>query len=124
MNAALCLLMMNSTFKYALISLTIIVGLYFVAINSFIFCDFTHLLEAKANIDIELLAESVKLYESENGVFPTALDELQGSFINKIPRDPWGNEYQYLSNGSDVIIFSHGDLSKEQFFYQIENKKT
>ncbi|RBP44822.1 type II secretion system protein GspG [Arenicella xantha] len=116
--------MMKSISKYVLISAAIIGGLYFVAIGSFNFCDFTHLFEAKAKIDIKILSESVQRYESENGFFPKVLDALEGSYLNKIPQDPWGNEYHYISNESDVIIFSYGDLSKEQFFYQIENKKT
>jgi general secretion pathway protein G len=48
-------------------------------------------------------------YEVDNGSYPKALADLlqaprqarnwRGPYLDKIPQDPWGNEYQYAQPG-------------------------
>ena len=83
----------------------------------------------KARVDIQSLETAVKLYNLDNGNYPTTEQGLQalieppatgtlpknwreGGYLEKgkIPEDPWGNEYVYLSPGShgDFDIISYG----------------
>ncbi len=81
---------------------------------------------ARADIDAHL-ATALKLYELDNGNFPTSsqgLDALlsqpttspvpqnwNGPYIERRPVDPWGREYQYRSPGNhrtDYDLYSEG----------------
>jgi len=79
---------------------------------------------AKADIDVNI-PTALKLYELDNGVFPTTEEGLnalrsaptsavdwQGPYLEKKPLDPWGREYQYRSPGThrtyDYDLFSLG----------------
>ena len=67
-----------------------------------------------AGADVKLnLATALKLYEMDNGVFPTTeegLDALlaapgsakhwKGPYLDKKSMDPWGHAYQYRSPGT------------------------
>ena len=89
---------------------------------------------AVAKSDIQsLLPIALKLYELDNGNFPTTsqgLDALlqkptaspvpqnwNGPYIEKAPTDPWGNSYQYASPGEhrpDYDLSSKGKDSKKE----------
>ena len=81
---------------------------------------------AKADIDSHL-ATALKLYELDNGSFPTTSQGLQallaqptaspipenwnGPYVEKDPMDPWGNPYIYTSPGRhrpDYDLYSKG----------------
>ena len=87
---------------------------------------------AKADIDAHL-ATALKLYELDNGNFPTTtqgLDALlskpsttplpsnwNGPYIERRPIDPWGRPYVYISPGDhrqDYDLFSHGKDEKNK----------
>ncbi|GJL81002.1 MAG: type II secretion system protein G [marine bacterium B5-7] len=68
----------------------------------------------KAQSDIQALTNALKLYKLDNFKFPTTdlgLESLvenpgagarnwkEGGYIDRLPKDPWGNPYQYLSPG-------------------------
>ena len=72
--------------------------------------------QVKAKMDIATLETALKLYKLDNGIYPSteqgleALVELpsigqlpkkwrEGGYLEKrkIPRDPWDNDYVYLS---------------------------
>ena len=63
---------------------------------------------AKAKSDIRALSSSVKLYKLDNFKYPTGLNELVSGgakgrgYLDKVPKDPWGNEYQYAHPGSNL----------------------
>ncbi|MGK0438622.1 MAG: hypothetical protein ACJATK_001572 [Paracoccaceae bacterium] len=116
--------MIKPVFKFALISTGILASAYLVFINLFIVCDMSSLVQHKVKIDIEMLSSSVELYEKDNGIYPSVLDQLKGEYVKKIPQDPWGNRYLYINNGSKFIILSHGDPSNDQAIYQISLKET
>jgi general secretion pathway protein G len=83
----------------------------------------------KARIQIESVETSLQLYKLDNGYYPTTEQGLQalveapavgqlprawreGGYMEKgkIPKDPWGNEYVYLSPGvnGDYDLSSYG----------------
>ncbi|HEU4851578.1 MAG TPA: type II secretion system major pseudopilin GspG [Telluria sp.] len=80
-----------------------------------------------ARTDITKLKTALQLYKLDNQRYPTTEQGLQalvvkpttgpaangwkgGGYIEKLPNDPWGNPYQYLSPGihSEADIFSWG----------------
>ena len=82
---------------------------------------------AKAKQDIRQLESALELYKLDNFNYPSTqqgLDALvskpsgdpqpknykQGGYIKSLPKDPWGNPYQYLSPGvkGEVDIFTLG----------------
>ncbi len=85
--------------------------------------------QAKARIQIESIETALKLYKLDNGSYPTTEQGLQalveppevgelaeswreGGYLEKgkIPKDPWGEEYVYLSPGTqgDFDLMSYG----------------
>jgi general secretion pathway protein G len=82
---------------------------------------------AAAKVDIATLMQALKLYKLDNQRYPTTEQGLQalitkptagpaangwkaGGYLEKMPKDPWGNPYQYLSPGvhGEVDVFSFG----------------
>lgn len=70
--------------------------------------------ESKAKADIATLSTQLRLYETDNGKFPTqeeGLNALIPKYIDKAQKDPWGNDYVYRipgQNGRDFDLFSMG----------------
>jgi general secretion pathway protein G len=80
-----------------------------------------------AKQDIASLMQALKLYRLDNLRYPTTEQGLQalvtrpttaplppnwkgGGYIERLPKDPWGNPYQYLNPGlhGDIDVFSYG----------------
>lgn len=88
--------------------------------------DDARVLQAKQ--DISTMLGALKMYKLDNLRYPTTEQGLQAlitkptsgpaangykseGYISKLPKDPWGNPYQYMSpglKGGDVDIFSYG----------------
>ena len=85
--------------------------------------------QVKAQLDIQNLETALKLYKLDNGSYPATEQGLQalvekpetgsvpgkwkdGGYLEKgrVPKDPWGNEFVYLSPGlkGDFDIISYG----------------
>ncbi|MCD4763547.1 MAG: type II secretion system major pseudopilin GspG [Desulfobacterales bacterium] len=85
--------------------------------------------QVKARLDIASLETAIKLYKLDNGMYPGTEQGLQalvaqpetgtlakkwrkGGYLekNRVPKDPWGNEYIYLCPGvnDDYDIISYG----------------
>ena len=85
--------------------------------------------QVKARLDIQNLETALKLYKLDNGLYPTTEQGLQalvekpetgtvpikwkqGGYLEKgrVPKDPWSNEFVYLSPGlkGDFDIISYG----------------
>lgn len=85
--------------------------------------------QLKAKLQIESLETSLKLYKLDNGTYPTTDQGLQalieapssgalpqkwreGGYLEKgrLPKDPWGGEFVYLSPGvhGDYDLISYG----------------
>lgn len=85
--------------------------------------------QVKARVDIQAFETALKLYKLDNGTYPTTEQGLnaliqppdtgkpaknwrEGGYMekNKIAKDPWGNDFVYLSPGlhGDYDIISYG----------------
>jgi general secretion pathway protein G len=75
----------------------------------------------KAKADLKELEQGLHLYKLDNGSYPTtdqglaALVQKPSSgpqprkynaegYVQKIPEDPWGNHYVYLSDGQQFVL--------------------
>jgi general secretion pathway protein G len=82
---------------------------------------------AAAKVDISTLMQALKLYKLDNQRYPTTEQGLvsltakptsgpaangwkAGGYVEKLPKDPWGNAYQYMAPGihGEVDLFSLG----------------
>lgn len=82
--------------------------------------------------DVDILAETLQRYHEDVGHYPSTSAGLkvirtrdpiddpdnkwngpyllfaQRKYVNNVPVDPWGNEYQYTSDGQSFTILSYG----------------
>lgn len=77
--------------------------------------------------DVGAILQSLKLYRLDNGFYPSTDQGLgalvqrptsnpapanwkQGGYLDRLPKDPWGSDYQYLNPGvkSEIDVFSLG----------------
>lgn len=82
---------------------------------------------SKAKADIQALEAALTIYRIDNSRFPTTEQGLQalvqkpndpaiknwkaGGYLERISKDPWGNDYQYAypgTHGKDYDLFSMG----------------
>jgi len=80
-----------------------------------------------AKQDIASLMQALKLYRLDNQRYPTTEQGLQalstkpttplvppnwkpGGYVERLPKDPWGQPYQYLNPGlrGEIDVFSFG----------------
>lgn len=80
-----------------------------------------------ARQDIATLMQALKLYKLDNFAYPTTEQGLPallskpsstpvppnwktGGYIDRLPKDPWGHEFQYLNPGlhGEIDVFSLG----------------
>lgn len=65
----------------------------------------------KAQNDIRTLSSVLGLYKLDNFNYPGTgggLNELVGKYLEKLPKDPWGRDYIYLTSGDDYQLYSYG----------------
>ncbi len=78
----------------------------------------------KAKVDIRSIESALALFKTDTGRFPTTSEGLEAlvsdpgikgynsdGYLNKVPLDPWGNRYIYLSPGvygKDYDLESYG----------------
>ena len=80
-----------------------------------------------AKADIGAIVQALKLYRLDNGAYPSTDQGLgalvqrpttnpvpanwkQGGYLERLPKDPWGTDYQFLSPGvkGEIDVFSLG----------------
>jgi len=78
-----------------------------------------------AKQDVATVMQALKLYRLDNGRYPSMEQGLQAllvkpqsqpvpanwkQYLDKLPKDPWGNAYQYLNPGvrGEIDVFSLG----------------
>jgi len=80
-----------------------------------------------AKADIGAIVQALKLYRLDNGFYPSTDQGLgalvqrpttnpapgnwkQGGYLERLPKDPWGSDYQYLAPGvrSEIDVYSLG----------------
>lgn len=79
----------------------------------------------KAKADIRAMESALNLYKLDNFNYPSTDQGLESliskpagspeprnwkQYMDRLPKDPWGNDYQYMSPGTkgDIDIFSFG----------------
>ena len=87
--------------------------------------------QAKAKQDIQAIATALTMFKLDNFSFPTAEMGLKalaekpdspairswrpGGYLQRVPKDPWGNEYIYVrpaTHGGDYDLYSMGADAK------------
>ncbi len=80
-----------------------------------------------AKQDVASIVQALKLYRLDNGFYPSTDQGLlalvqrptsnpqpsnwkQGGYLERLPKDPWGGDYQYLNPGvhGEIDVFSLG----------------
>jgi general secretion pathway protein G len=80
-----------------------------------------------AKQDINSILQALKLYRLDNQTYPSTEQGLQalvskptsppapsnwksGGYVERLPKDPWGNDYQYLNPGvhGEIDVYSYG----------------
>ena len=80
-----------------------------------------------AKVDISSLMQALKIYKLDNQRYPSTEQGLKaliekptsgpsangwktGGYVDKLPKDPWGNPYQYLAPGvkGEIDVYSLG----------------
>jgi general secretion pathway protein G len=80
-----------------------------------------------AKADVNALVQALKLYRLDNGFYPSTEQGLgalvvrpstppapgnwkPGGYLERLPKDPWGSDYQYLAPGvrGEIDVFSLG----------------
>lgn len=80
-----------------------------------------------AKQDVATIVQALKLYRLDNHRYPTTEQGLQalvapptvaplapnwkaGGYLERLPKDPWGNPYKFLSPGvhAEIDVFSYG----------------
>lgn len=86
----------------------------------------------KAISDIVALENALDMYRLDNGRYPTTEQGLEaliqqpanmadarnyrtGGYIKRLPKDPWGNDYQYLSPGEKGLfdVYTLGQMVRK-----------
>jgi general secretion pathway protein G len=84
----------------------------------------------KAKQDVTAIQSALDLYKLDNGSYPTTDQGLQAlvskptsdpiprnwksdGYLQKLPVDPWGQDYQYVNDNEKLKIFSYGPKGKD-----------
>jgi general secretion pathway protein G len=84
----------------------------------------------KAKQDILAIQSAMDLYKLDNGTYPSTDQGLEAlvtkptsspqprnwksdGYLQKLPTDPWGENYQYLNENEKLKIFTYGPKGKE-----------
>lgn len=85
--------------------------------------------EGKVKADLNSIAAAVEAYNMVEGKYPGSLQELTSGndpYLKTLPKDPWGNEYQYSSPSSHpghrFDIFSNGENGNQIGTWNIGEK--
>lgn len=111
-----------------IIVVVVIIGLLAAVIAPNIFSQVEEARIKKSLSDLRALESALNLYRLDNFIYPSTDQGIQalvtkpsgspeaknwrkGGYIPRMPLDPWGNEYQYVSpgaSGSEFDLFTFG----------------
>ena len=96
-----------------LLVVMVIIGLLAALVVPKFFGHVDKAMQQDAQAQIELLGQALDLYRLENHKYPSTDESLLAiaSYLKKeIPKDPWGNDYVYISPGEhgDYDLISYG----------------
>ena len=101
-----------------LLVVMVIIGLLAALVVPKFFGHVDKAMQQDAQVQIELLGQALDLHRLENHKYPNTDEGLQAiaSYLKKeIPKDPWGNKFEYRSPGEhgDYDLVSYGADSVE-----------
>ena len=101
-----------------LLVVMVIIGLLAALVVPKFFGHVDKAMQQDAQAQIELLGQALDLYRLENHKYPNTDEGLKAiaSYLKKeIPKDPWGNNFEYSSPGEhgDYDLVSYGADSVE-----------
>lgn len=84
----------------------------------------------KAKQDILAIQSALDLYKLDNGIYPSTDQGIEAlikkpssepvprnwkaeGYLQQLPMDPWGQQYQYMNDNEKLRIFSYGAKGKE-----------
>ena len=84
----------------------------------------------KAKADIRAIEEALNMYKLDSGIYPTTEQGLvalveqpetgniprrwrEGGYLERVPIDPWDNEFLYASDGRQYVLRSLGADAEE-----------
>jgi general secretion pathway protein G len=76
----------------------------------------------KATADVKAIEQALNMFKLDNGFYPSTAEGLNAlvqapprakkfnpeGYLDKLPIDPWGNEYVYMSDGRQIVVASLG----------------
>jgi general secretion pathway protein G len=89
-----------------------ILGLIMAAVGVAVIPKLDEAKQDTARLDIANIHGALKLYYTKKGKYPDtgtglkALVDTQN--LEKVPTDPWGNEYVYMNEGGKPVLMSYG----------------
>ena len=85
--------------------------------------------EGKVKADINSISAAVEAYNMVEGKYPSSLSALtEGNdpYLKSLPKDPWGNEYQYSTPSSHAghrfDIYSQGEGGRQIGTWNLDEK--
>lgn len=82
--------------------------------------------QAKAAVDIRAIQSALAMFKTDTGRFPTTAEGLQAlvanpglkgfdseGYLERVPKDPWGNPYIYISPGLHSKDYDLESLGKD-----------
>ncbi|MCY1076388.1 type II secretion system major pseudopilin GspG [Archangium lansingense] len=89
-----------------------ILGLIMAAVGVAVIPKLDEAKQDTARLDIANIHNALKLYYTKKGKYPdtgTGLKSLVDTQnLEKVPTDPWGNEYVYMNEGGKPVLMSYG----------------
>ncbi len=84
----------------------------------------------KVKQDILAIQSALDLYKLDNGMYPTTDQGLEAlikkptatpvprnwkseGYLQQMPKDAWGEDYQYINDNEKIRLFSYGSKGKE-----------
>jgi len=77
-----------------------------------------HAVETKAKSDISWLTRNVEEFKSDKGSYPNNLEELVPEYVEKIPKDPWGERYRLYSDETYFMVFTLNQNKLNELIYR------
>jgi len=101
-----------------MIVVMVMIGLLAALVGPKLFGQVDKAKQKDAQAQIELLGQGLDLYRLEKHKYPTTsegLETIRPYLKKKVPKDPWGNEYQYKFPGDhgEYDLVSYGADNQE-----------
>lgn len=66
--------------------------------------------------DMDQIKKAIKMFVVQSqGIYPTNMEQLKGSFFKEIPRSPYGTEYKLDPDRGDIVcVYTENNARKER----------